>query len=256
MDSNRLRAWAGCGSPVVRLDYAKDMASRGAFIAIEGIDGSGKHTQAEMLGRAFTARGIPWAPVSFPRYETLFGKLIASFLNGEFGKLEAVDAHLSALLYAGNRFEARPELEAALAAGKTILADRYVASNLAHQAARVAPERREEFIAWLRQLEYGTYGLPAEDLVIYLRLGATEAQRLVGRKAPREYTALGHDLQESDLTHLEKASKVFDRLATGPAWVTIECFDAGVGVVKSVEEIHRAVLAAVDSRAILPVAVS
>jgi dTMP kinase len=232
------------------------MASRGAFIAIEGIDGSGKHTQAEMLGRAFTARGIPWVAVSFPRYETAFGKLIASFLNGELGNLEAVDAHLSALLYAGNRFEAKPELEAALSSGKTILADRYVASNLAHQTARVPPERREEFIAWLRQLEYGTYGLPREDLVIYLRMGAAEAQRLVGQKAPREYTTLGHDLQESDLTHLEKAAKVFDRLATDPSWVTIECFDAGVGKVKPVEEIHRAVLAAVDSRAVPPVAVS
>ena len=78
------------------------------------------------LGRAFTARGIACVPFSFPRYEHSFGKLIARFLNGEFGQLEAVDAHLSALLYAGDRFEAKPELEAALAAGKTILTDRYV----------------------------------------------------------------------------------------------------------------------------------
>lgn len=232
------------------------MASRGSLIAIEGIDGSGKHTQAEMLGRAFATRGVPWVPVSFPRYETPFGKLIASFLNGDFGKLEAVDPHLSALLYAGNRFEAKSELEAALTAGKTILADRYVASNLAHQTARVAPERRKEFIDWLRQLEYGTYGLPVEDLVIYLRLGAIEAQRLVGKKAPRDYTSLGHDIQESDLTHLEKAAMVFDKLATDPTWVVIECFDAGVGKLKSIEEIHKAVLAAVDSRAVLPVSVS
>jgi dTMP kinase len=229
---------------------------RGTFIAIEGIDGSGKHTQAERLGQAFTARGIPWVPFSFPRYESSFGKLIARFLNGEFGSLEAVDAHLSALLYAGDRFEAKPELEAALAAGKSILTDRYVASNLAHQTARVAPERRAEFITWLRRLEYGIYGLPAEDLVIYLRMGAREAQRLVGQKAPREYTALGHDLQESDLTHLERAAQVYDRLATGPNWVTVECLDAATGGLKSVEEIHRAVLLAVDSRAVLPVAVS
>jgi dTMP kinase len=230
--------------------------ARGAFIAIEGIDGSGKHTQSEMLGRVFTARGIPWVPVSFPRYETAFGKLIASFLNGEFGSLEAVDAHLSALLYAGNRFEAKTELEQALAAGKTILADRYVASNLAHQTARVPPDRREQFIAWLRLLEYGTYGLPTEDLVIYLRMGASEAQRLVGKKAPREYTSLGHDLQESDLTHLEKAAMVFDRLAADPSWITIECFDGSLSRVKPVDEIHKAVLAAVDSRGVLPLPVS
>ena len=232
------------------------MAPRGTFIAIEGIDGSGKHTQAERLGQALAARGIPYAAFSFPRYGSSFGRLIANFLNGDFGKLESVDAHLSALLYAGDRFEAKSELEAALAAGKTILTDRYVASNLAHQTARVPPERRTEFIAWLRRLEYEIYGLPVEDLVIYLRLGAAEAQRLVGKKAPREYTALGHDLQESDLTHLERAAQVYDRLANEPNWVTIECFDAAAGGLKSVEEIHRAVLAAVDSRAVLQPAVS
>jgi len=230
------------------------MTRRGTFIVIEGIDGSGKHTQAEWLGRAFAARGIPYVPFSFPRYGSTFGKLIASFLNGDFGKLEAIDPHLSALLYAGDRFEAKAELEAALAAGKTILTDRYVASNLAHQTARMPRERHTEFMVWLRQLEYGIYGLPVEDLVVYLRLGATEAQRLVGQKAPRAYTTLGHDLQESDLTHLERAAQVYERLATEPNWVTIECFDARAGGLKSVEEIHRDVLAAVDS--VLHLAVS
>ncbi len=86
------------------------MAPRGTFIAIEGIDGSGKHTQAAWLGRALAARGIPYVPFSFPRYGSSFGKLIANFLNGDFGRLESVDAHLSALLYAGDRFEAKVEL--------------------------------------------------------------------------------------------------------------------------------------------------
>src|SRR5579862_108416 len=223
------------------------MAPRGSFIAIEGIDGAGKHTQAALLGQAFAARGISCVAFSFPRYDSSFGKLIASFLNGTFGTLDAVDAHLSALLYAGDRFEAKPELEAALAAGKTILTDRYVASNLAHQTARVPPEQRTAFMVWLRQLEYGIYSLPVEDLVIYLRLGASEAQRLIGKKAPREYTPLGHDLQESDLTHLERAAQTYDLLASESNWVTIECFDTQAGKLKSVEEIHKAVLAAVDS---------
>jgi dTMP kinase len=232
------------------------MGSRGTLIAIEGIDGAGKHTQARLLVQWFAARGISNVPFSFPRYESSFGRLIASFLNGEFGKLEAVDAHLSALLYAGDRFQAKPELAAALAAGKTILADRYVASNLAHQTARVAPEKRAEFMAWLRQLEYGIYGLPVEDLVIYLRLGAVEAQQRVGRKAARGYTALEHDLQESNLSHLEQAAQVYDDLANEPNWVTVECFDQAAVTLRSPEEIHRAVVAAVESRALSRLAAS
>ena len=70
------------------------------------------------------------------------------------------------------------------------LADRYIASNLAHQGARVPAEERDEFIAWLKQLEYGVYGLPAEDLVLYLRVPAAEAHRLAGKRGPRDYTKL------------------------------------------------------------------
>jgi dTMP kinase len=224
------------------------MPHRGKFIAIEGIDGAGKRTQIDRLSGAFDARAVPYARYSFPRYESSFGRLVARFLNGEFGRLDAVDAHLSALLYAGDRFEARAELEAALAAGKTVLADRYVGSNLAHQGARVGPQRREDFISWLKRIEYGIYGLPAEDLVIYLRLPAIEAHRLVGLKSTRDYTTLERDLQEADLKHLEQAALVYDRLATEPNWVTVECFDMAAGQLRPPEEVHRGVMAAVEAR--------
>ena len=151
-------------------------------MAVEGIDGSGKRTQIDLLSRVLEARGVAHVRYSFPRYESSFGRLVARYLNGEFGRLDSVDAHFSALLFAGDRFESKAELEAALAEGKTVLADRYIGSNLAHQTARVSPQRREEFLSWLRRLEYGIYGLPAEDLVIYLRLPAVEAHRLVGLK--------------------------------------------------------------------------
>ena len=222
--------------------------SRGKLIVIEGIDGSGKQTQADLLARAFEERGIPLVRFGFPRYESSFGRLIARFLNGEFGPLSAVDAHLSALLYAGDRFEAKPELENALNSGRIIVMDRYIASNLAHQAARVPGERRAEFAAWLRQLEYGIYGLPVEDLVIYLRVPAQEGHRLVGLKSARSYTAKQRDLQESDLLHLNEAARVYDQLAQAPNWVTIDCFDFKSGKHRAPEEIHQDVIEAIDSR--------
>jgi dTMP kinase len=230
--------------------------SRGKLIVIEGIDGAGKRTQADLLSRAFQQRGIPSIRFGFPRYESSFGRLIAQFLNGEFGPLSAVDAHFSALLYAGDRFEAKPELEAALRDGQTVLADRYIASNLAHQAARVPAEKRAEFVAWLRHLEYGIYGLPVEDLVIYLRLPAREGQRRVDLKSRRSYTAMRRDLQESDLSHLQEAALVYDRLAEEPNWVTVECFDAKDGKHRPPEKIHQAVLEAIDSSVLSRVAPS
>jgi dTMP kinase len=224
------------------------MPARGKFIVLEGIDGSGKGTQLEMLARAFAARGIAFSQVSFPRYDGFFGTLVARFLNGEFGPLDAVDPHFSALLYAGDRWEARPALENDLAAGRTLLADRYIASNLAHQGARTSRETRQEFLAWLKQLEYKVYALPAEDLVVYLRVPAEEAQRLVGEKAKRDYTKLQHDLQESNLKHLQAASEVYDELARQPNWAKIECYDASLRALRSPEEIHKEIMAAIDVR--------
>lgn len=228
--------------------------SRGKLIVIEGIDGAGKGTQADLLARALRERGVPFVRFSFPRYESSFGRLIARFLNGEFGPLPAVDAHFSALLYAGDRLEAKPDLEAALHSGQAVLTDRYIASNLAHQAARVPAERRPEFISWLRQLEYGIYGLPAEDLVIYLRISAREGHRLVGLKSARSYTTRSRDLQESDLLHLNEAALVYDQLAQAPNWVTIDCFDAQSGKHRTPEEIHHDVLGAIDNRVLSRVA--
>jgi dTMP kinase len=224
------------------------MAARGKLIALEGIDGSGKRTQLELLASELDARGLPTLRIGFPRYESLFGKLVGRYLNGEFGALGAVDPHLSAVLYAGDRLEAKPEIEAALSAGKIVLADRYIGSNMAHQSERVAPEQREEFFAWLNRLEYGLYALPVEDLVVYLRVPVAEAHRMVGLKSSRAYTSLKRDIQEADMKHLEQTAIIYDRLATEANWARIDCIDTASGALYSPEEIHRAVLRAVETR--------
>jgi dTMP kinase len=224
------------------------MVTRGKLIALEGIDGSGKRTQLDLLASELDARGLETFRISFPRYESFYGKLVGRYLNGEFGALDAVDPHLSALLYAGNRLEAKPEIDAALSAGKIVLADRYIGSNMAHQSARVSLEQREEFFAWLKGLEYGLYALPVEDLVVFLRVPVPEAHRLVGLKSARAYTNLKRDIQEADIKHLEQTAIVYDRLATEENWARINCFNKVSGLLHSPEEIHRAVLQAVETR--------
>ena len=199
--------------------------STGTLLAIEGIDGAGKRTQANLLNRALEARGISCINFSFPRYESFFGQLVGRFLNGDFGPLDAVDPHFSALLYAGNRLEATPDLQAALAAGQTILADRYIASNLAHQTARMpgrAAARIPEVVAPTR--------------IQRLRIARG---RLGNFPAPRAHRSPVNGWPQSRRdSHLHrtqarhpgvrphspgKAARVYDRLATEPNWVTIEC---------------------------------
>jgi len=222
------------------------MTQPGKLIAVEGIDGSGKRTQVDLLAQALTARGHAVTSIGFPNYSSWFGKMVAQFLNGEFGPLDTVDPHFTALLYAGDRYESKPVIEAALAQGSIVLADRYIGSNLAHQTARAPREKRAAFIAWIEHLEYTIYALPREARVLYLRVPPRQAQELIARKAERSYTAARHDLQEASIRHLEAALSVYDELAQRSAWTRIECYDEAAGAMRSPEDIAREVLAAVE----------
>jgi dTMP kinase len=222
--------------------------ARGMLIVFEGIDGSGKHTQISRLAAALAARNMPCEVISFPVYPTFFGRLIERYLRGEFGPLDQVDPHFSAMLFAGDRGKQKERIFAALAACKTVLADRYVASNLAHQGARVPASQRAEFLDWLCKLEYGANKLPAEDLVLYLRIDPSEAQeRMHVRRAGPAGRETG-DLHETDVGHLAAAAALYDELARGENWITIDCFEPATGKPRSPEEVHALVMAAVDVR--------
>ncbi|MGB9432297.1 MAG: hypothetical protein WBQ89_08655 [Candidatus Acidiferrum sp.] len=221
------------------------MTTRGLLIAIEGIDGSGKHTQARLLEHSLSAKGFSVFATGFPQYDSWFGSMVGKFLNGDFGPLQAVDPHFSALLYAGDRFEAKPRIDTVLNEGKIVLVDRYVASNLAHQVARADAEKRSEFLRWIEHLEYTIYGLPHEDLILYLRVPPSQAQRLVGQKSEREYTRATHDIQEKSLRHLEDAAEMYDMLSRSRPWATIQCYDAQNNTLRLPEDIAAEVQSAV-----------
>jgi dTMP kinase len=222
------------------------MTKPGILIAFEGIDGSGKQTQVRLLEHELAARGYSVHSISFPQYDSWFGRMVGQFLNGDFGPLESVDPHFTALLYAGDRFEARSRLTKALGDGSVVLADRYIASNLAHQTARAPAEKRADFLRWIEHLEYGIYDLPRENLVIYLRVPPQEAQALVARKSARSYTGAAQDIQEASLSHLADAADMYDLLSRRSPWATIQCFDSVRGGMRLPEEISRDVLAAVE----------
>jgi dTMP kinase len=223
------------------------MTTPGLLIAIEGIDGSGKHTQAKLLAHALRSSGFVVHSTGFPQYDSWFGQMVGRFLNGDFGPLESVDPHFTALLYAGDRFEAKSQLESALREGKVVLVDRYIGSNLAHQVARAPTEKRAELLRWIEHLEYSLYGLPRENLILYLRVPPREAQTLVARKPERSYTSASHDILETDLRHLEDAAEMYDMLSRSRPWATIQCFNAQRNAMRLPEEISGEMLEAVKA---------
>jgi dTMP kinase len=224
---------------------AGHMTTRGLLIAIEGIDGSGKQTQAKLLEQSLKADKFTVYSTGFPQYESWFGRMVGKFLNGDFGPLETVDPRFTALLYAGDRFEAKNRITSALEAGKIVLVDRYIGSNLAHQVARAPVPERAEFLNWIEHLEYNIYGLPRENLILYLRVPPQQAQELIGRKAGREYTQAKHDLQEKSIGHLAEAAEMYDMLSRQRPWATIQCYNAATNSLRMPEDIATEVLQAV-----------
>jgi dTMP kinase len=216
------------------------------MLAIEGIDGSGKGTQAALLADAARAAGYSVASFSFPRYDgNPFSVAIGDYLNGELGGLDEVHPQLAALLYACDRLHARPELVAALADVDLVVCDRYVASNLAHQGAKLEGEARERVIEWLLQVEYGEFALPRPDLVVLFDAPAALARELVARKGAREYTTLEADILESDTEGAGASREVYLALAQRDGWrvVTTAGDDGGA---RDVGEIAAEVWAAVE----------
>jgi len=213
------------------------------LIAIEGIDGAGKGTQARLLVERLREAGHTAELIGFPRYqETLFGQAVAKFLNGGFGPLDQVDPFLAASLYAGDRFESLPVIHAAAVANDYVIFDRYYGSNLAHQGARVPEDERAEFIERVKRLEFEVYGIPKPDLTILLDLPADLARKQVEKKAKRDYTELTVDLQEENLEYQTKVRECYRGLgATEHDWKVIECGSGG-GCVRSIEEISSELL--------------
>ena len=207
------------------------------LIAIEGIDGSGKGTQAKQLRQRFLDAGVSAALISFPQYDqTHFGQAVGDFLNGRFGSLGEIHPQLVSLLYSGDRFESKPVILKAMADNDVVVFDRYVASNLAHQGSKVDGDEQTELLKWIQTIEHDIYKLPRPDLQVLLDLPVNKAQELVHKKAARTYTDKKADLQEADGEYLQSVLNVYRRLAeTEASWETINCLDGTE--LKSVQQI-------------------
>lgn len=213
----------------------------GLLVAIEGIDGSGKGTQATRLYDSLRSAGLRCELLSFPRYrDTRFGAKIGDFLNGRFGNLDQVSPFLVSLLFAGDRFESRKLLLQAIAENDVVVCDRYVASNIGHQAAKVDGAERQELIRWVQYIEHELYELPHPDHTIFLDLPARHATKLIALKAQRSYTDQAADLQEADAAYLQRVHDVYAQLAaTEAGWLRIECLQDEQ--IKSIDQVAQQV---------------
>ena len=199
------------------------------LIAFEGIDGSGKGTQAARLCETLNAHGRTAAVLSFPQYQqTFFGRQIGEMLDGKFGPLSSVAPWAAALLFAGDRWESLPKLREMQSRYDVVILDRYVASNIAHQAGRVQGEARARLRKLIEQLEFEVYQVPRPNRILLLDLPVDSARQLVAAKKPRTYTEKAADLLESDANHLAQTREAYLELAAfDPTWQRIDMLYEG-----------------------------
>ena len=170
------------------------------LIAFEGLDQSGKETQARRSRDRMRAAGHKARLVSFPDYGTSIGEEIARALSGE----REYGPDVMQLLYVANRYETKPDIDRWLAAGITLVCDRYVASSIAYGEAQGLE------VAWLVEMQRF---LPDPDVTVFLDIAPETA---VERKSA------GRDRYERDRALQTAVRESYLRQADHPSWVRVD----------------------------------
>lgn len=218
------------------------------FIVLEGLDGAGKSTQIRMLRQLFAERGVESEYVHFPRFDSpVYGQLIARFLRGEFGGVQEVDPYLVALIFAGDRADAAPQIRQWLAEGKAVVLDRYVYSNVGFQCAKLpAGEERDRLADWIVNLEFGHNALPRPDLSLFLDVPFAFTERKLSEVREgddRDYLQGGQDIHEASLQLQQDVRSVYlASAAKDPSLRVVDCSDAS-GAMESPEGIFAKIRA-------------
>ncbi|KQC33498.1 hypothetical protein AAU57_09360 [Nonlabens sp. YIK11] len=145
---------------------------KGKIITIEGLDGCGKSTQISLLQKYFAKINLKHKFIHYPKLnEGVYGELIAEYLRGEFGSVEAVNPKIVGLLFALDRLENKSMLNTWLEEGYCILMDRYVKSNIAFQCAKVHNESEKAKLKdWINNYEFAHNKLPKPALSFFLNV--------------------------------------------------------------------------------------
>lgn len=179
------------------------------LVVLEGIDGSGKTTVSKLIKQQLEAVGKTVAQMDYPGYEkTKGGELVGAMLNGDYGD---VDPKLAATLFALDRYELKPELEAKLLLHDVVIANRYATSNLAYQLCRdVFKEKNKELAKFIYALEFEVYKQPLPDVIINLKIPANYAVKNIVSKAKRSYTDSALDIYEQDIAYLSRVELFYE----------------------------------------------
>ena len=207
----------------------------GKLIVIEGLDGSGKSTQLDLLKENLKLRNMDFKSVSFPDYESDSSALVKMYLSGKFGNSPSdVNAYAASVFYTVDRFASfKTDWGEYYKSGGTVISGRYTTSNAIHQTCKLDEKDWNAYLDWLYDFEYSKIGIPKPDKVIFLDVPVEISQKLLSSRYNGDENK--KDIHESDVKYLEKCRKAAYYTAKYSGWITVSC--AQNGVIRSKEDI-------------------
>ena len=218
----------------------------GKFYVIEGLDGSGKSTQGELLRAHFEAEGKKVRVLGFPCYGEKGCTLVEMYLGGELGEnADDTNGYAASVFFATDRYVSfKRDWEKDWRDPDTVLiSTRYTTSNAYHQLSKLPESEWDAFLTWLWDFEFTRLGLPEPDEVIFLEMPReTSSSRVDSRSAE---TGQKKDIHEKDADYLDRCYKAAMYAAEKLSWKTVHC--AVDGVQRTREEISALLLSIIES---------
>lgn len=196
------------------------------FIAIDGLDGSGKETQSNRLVSHLKREGYPVRSISFPMYESDSSAPVRMYLEGKLGSRPSdTNAYAASTLFAVDRYASykndwKQDYDRL---DKIIVANRYTSANAVHQLSKLPRDQWQGFIDWLWDFEFIKLGLPVPDLVIYLELLPEQSMALVDSRS--DSTGRQKDIHEKDEGFMRRSYEAAQFACEKLGWTKIRCYD-------------------------------
>ena len=219
---------------------------KGRLIVIEGLDGSGKATQAQLLAAHLKEKGLPVREITFPDYASDSSALVKMYLSGQFGPHpDDVNAYAASSFYAVDRYASyKTSWGGFYEQGGIVIADRYTTSNAVHQCSKLPPDQWETFLRWLFDYEFHLLGLPAPDAVVYLQVDPAVSQKLMTARYHGDESK--KDVHEKDTEYLARSRRAAEYCAEQLGWHTVHCTQGDA--MRSIENIQAEVQSIVQEK--------
>lgn len=211
----------------------------GKIIVIEGTDSSGKETQTKLLYERIKKINEKTIKISFPNYDSPACEPVKMYLAGAFGTdAVKVNPYPVSTMYAIDRYASyKQDWGKSYEEDYIIVTDRYVTSNMIHQASKIQSEKeKEEYLKWLIDLEYKKNQIPEPDIVIFLKMPIDKAKELMENRNNKIDGSMKKDIHEINEDYLKKSYKNATEISQKFNWYEVECVENNR--IKSIEEIN------------------